>query len=121
MLLYYFLKYFLYYLIYNIRYSDIFPWSPEVALLLHPAGAFARPQTAALFGSYYFSILKVGISAFNINQSLTLCFLSNQSYPTQLQRKIRVAWQYQTRLKDMHETIKTSLEVHSSATAGARQ
>ena len=39
-----------------------FPWSPEVALLLHPPGAFARPPTAALFGSYYFSILKVGIS-----------------------------------------------------------
>ena len=33
-----------------------------MALLLHPAGAFARPPTAALFGSYYFSILKVGIS-----------------------------------------------------------
>ena len=54
------------YLIYNIRYPvtlTYFPWSPEVALLLHPAGAFARPPTAALFGSYYFSILKVGISA----------------------------------------------------------
>ena len=40
-----------------------FPWSPEVALLLHPAGARAGPVTAALFGSYYFSIWKVGISA----------------------------------------------------------
>ena len=40
-----------------------FPWSPEVALLLHPAGARAGPVTAALFRSYYFSIWKVGISA----------------------------------------------------------
>ena len=50
-------------MVYNIRYTvTYFPWSPELALLLNPPGAFVRPQTAAHFGSYYFSILKVGIS-----------------------------------------------------------
>ena len=52
------------YLIYNIRYTVTYvPWSPEVGLLLHPAGARAGSVTAKLFGSYYFSIWKVGISA----------------------------------------------------------
>ena len=55
----YFLQYFLY-ISYTVTY---FPWSPNVTLLLHPAGARAGPETAVLFGSYYFSILKVGISA----------------------------------------------------------
>ena len=39
-----------------------FPWSPKVTLLLHPAAARAGLETVALFESYYFSILKVGIS-----------------------------------------------------------
>ena len=54
----FFLQYFLY-----IRYySDIFPpGPPKWTLLLHPAAALAGLETAALFGSYCFSILKVGI------------------------------------------------------------
>ena len=38
---------------------------------------------------------------FNSKESLTSFFLNNQSYPMQLQRKIRGVWQYQTRLKDI--------------------